>query len=565
MTARLAILILPAVISLSAQTIPDEAYTALRRKDPERAADLFAQSLIHQPEHLTIRKDYAYTLLRLGESEMARNQFALVIEKDHHDIPALLEYGFLCHETGKVAEARRIFDQVRKSDPGPFQETAQRAFNSIDNALADAIEQWQEAVRKQPTADTVHEELARRAEERDDLQLAEKHYDEALRLNPAKERFFLDLGRIRHRLGMHKESLIAYVAASRSLDIRTAEQAREQFDPNQVTDEILYAAKNYLPTPVISPSLTRTEEGSALEMADRSFDRSYLKDALRYYESAYESDPKNGHILLRLGLTQNLLGRDNLAFEWLKKARKSDDPLTAAEANRAWRNLRPQHAPYRLTLWALPMYSSRWQSAFAYGQAKVELNRKWLFRPYLSLRFATDGGSGKAPGPLSERAVTPAIGAASRPWHGIVSWAEFGGNIGNTQGTDTRAGLAHVKGWGAQLNAEDPGFFHLMENGMNYASRFSNNIMMASQNRTGYTFGPWQIGLFYAASTDSRREYWANYFEFGPSLRTRLPKLPQNAFLSVEFVRGHNYVQTGNPRAADYFDLRIGLWYAFTH
>jgi hypothetical protein len=35
--------------------------------------------------------------------------------------------------------------------------------------------------------------------------------------------------------------------------------------------------------------------------------------------------------------------------------------------------------------------------------------------------------------------------------------------------------------------------------------------------------------------------------------------------LTVDAVRGHHMVQTGNPGGAGYFDLRIGLWYALTH
>lgn len=545
------------------QSLLDDAYAALRKKDLEQAAALFSKGLDETPAHRIARKDYAYTLLKLGETEAARDQFGLTMRSDPADSISALEYAFLCHETRDRAEARRVFDRLRKEADGDARLTAERAFESIDSALTTSIRQWQDAAQKRPEADTVHEELARLAEERDDFALAEIHYAEAFRLKPAKRHFLLDLGRVREQLGKRPDALAAYLAASRSDDVRTAERAREHLPPSEtLSDEIQVSAAKYAP---MRTSLSKQGDISAIEMADRSFQLSYLNDALRYYESAHEADPKNAHVLLRLGLTQNLLGQNDEAYRWLDRARKSGDPDVAAEARRAWLNLRSEFVRYRVTAWVLPMYSSRWQSAFAYGQFKVELNTKQVFRPYLSLRFATDTGSGRAPGPLSERAVSPAIGVISRAWNGVVGWAEIGGNIGNTQGTDRRTGLAHAKGWGHQLNAETPGWYYLMENSANYASRFANNVMIATQNRVGYTPGRWQAGLFFSVSTDTRREYWANYYEIGPNFRTRLPRLPQNLFLNVELVRGQNYVQRGNPRKANYVDARIGLWYALTY
>ncbi len=549
----------------SASSLLDEAYLAMRDGQHADAVRLFSQGLEITPTHQAARKDYAYLLMRLGNSRQAREQFRIITENDPEDAHALLEYAFLCHETGERRQARLIFDQIRYTSNDIHQQTADRAFLNIDQALETAIHRWQEALTKQPQADSIHEELARLLEERNEPLQAEKHYEEAFRLRPSKERFLLDIGRVRRWIGNHRESLVAYVAATHSNDIRTAEQAQEAIAGHEIGEDIQIAARSYRPTPVITPRPERSSETTALLMADRSFDRSFLPDALRYYESAYESDPQNSYIQLRLGLTHNLLGKDDAAYQWLSKARQSSDPLVAAEANRAWNNLRPAHTPYRLTVWALPMYSSRWQSGFAYGQAKMELNKQWFFRPYLSLRAATDGGSSRAPGPLSERAWTPAIGITSRPWHRIVFWAEGGGNIGNTQGPDARSGVIHTHGWGSQLNAESPGLYYLMENGLNYASRFSHNVLFSSQNRAGYTFGRWQLGGFFAVATDSLREYWGNYVEAGPSLRMRLPRLPANAFLNVEFVHGINYISRGNPRPAHYFDLRIGLWYAFTY
>ena len=49
-------------------------------------------------------------------------------------------------------------------------------------------------------------------------------------------------------------------------------------------------------------------------------------------------------------------------------------------------NLRPDNELFRTTLWAYPLFSSRWHDVFGYGQIKTEIRLKKL--PVPSLRFA---------------------------------------------------------------------------------------------------------------------------------------------------------------------------------
>ncbi len=529
----------------------------------EQAASKFNEGLRERPDHPSARKDLAYTLLRLGETEAARDQFGLVAKSDSADWASALEYGFLCHETQQRAEARRMFDHVRSNGDGEARATAEKAFLSVDGQLESGIKQWLEAARKRPEADSVHEELARLAEERDELELAETHYAEAFRLKPTKRHFLLNLASVRERLGKALEANAAWLAASRSPDVRTSERARERMPAGEPSPEVVRMAERYA---MVRTAAVRKGDLSAIDMADRSFQLGYLQDALRYYEVAQEADPANAHAQLRLGWTNNLLGDDRAAYRWFAQARTAPDKAIAKEASKAWRNLRETQAALRPTLWILPMYSTRWQSAFAYGQVKVEFRAGRLpFKPYLSLRFAGDTGAPQTPLPLSERSITPAAGVVTKPWRRMSLWAEAGGNIGNTQGPDARAGLTHAKGFGHLLGSETPGSFFLTESGVNYASRFGNNVMFGSQNRVGYTLGRIQAGWLFGASTDTQHEYWANFIEFGPSLRARLPRLPDNLLLSVELVRGRNFFNTSNPRKADYWDLRLGLLYALTY
>ena len=54
-----------------------------------------------------------------------------------------------------------------------------------------------------------------------------------------------------------------------------------------------------------------------------------MKDALRYYTLAHESDPVDARIALKLGWTNNLLHDDATALHWFDIARHSDDPAIA--------------------------------------------------------------------------------------------------------------------------------------------------------------------------------------------------------------------------------------------
>ena len=65
---------------------------------------------------------------------------------DPSDFHVALEYAFLCHDTKMEAEARRVFDQVRKSGDPVSRATAEQAFQNIDQPLAAGIERWKQAL-----------------------------------------------------------------------------------------------------------------------------------------------------------------------------------------------------------------------------------------------------------------------------------------------------------------------------------------------------------------------------------------------------------------------------------
>ena len=102
----------PAYISLS------HAYEHLWAKDYDKAIASFERAIEAAPTRPSVRKDLAYTLLKAGETDAARDQFGEAVRLDQNDTHVALEYAFLCYETKKQAEARRIFDRIRKTgDP----------------------------------------------------------------------------------------------------------------------------------------------------------------------------------------------------------------------------------------------------------------------------------------------------------------------------------------------------------------------------------------------------------------------------------------------------------------
>lgn len=201
----------------------ERAYAALRARHFDQAVALFREAISSQPARTDIRKDLGYTLLKIGETEAARDEFAAALELAPEDDILALEYAFLAYETKQQAVARRTFNRLRqKGNP-----VAERAFRNIDVPLSRAIERWQHAVKLVPDRFSAHEELARVAEQRDQLDLAAEHYGLAWRLRPDRRSFLLALGRVWKSMGRNEDAHAALLAASRGTESRVAEAARE--------------------------------------------------------------------------------------------------------------------------------------------------------------------------------------------------------------------------------------------------------------------------------------------------------------------------------------------------
>lgn len=588
----------------------DRAYQELRAKDYDAAIANFESALAAAPPRASIHKDLAYTLLKVGENRRARDHFAEAMRLDPADRQVALEYAFLCYETGEPVAARRIFDQLRGLDA-----TAAEAFENIDRPLREGIARWQQALLENPGDYGGHEELARLAEKRDETELAAEHFEKAWRLRPERRELLLDMGRTWKELGRAEDANAALLAASRGAEPRVAEQAREllparypyvyeferalELDPTNadLRRELAYLHIAMGQTVQAEEQLARVEalqplkkldgreeepaKGSAeaKELGARSLEKGYMKDALRYLSVAHENNPVDFDVMLKLGWTNNILKNDREAVKWFALARRSPDPQTANEAAKAYRNLEPETERFRTTVWVFPTFSTRWHDLFAYTQAKTEMRLprlRWL-HPYGSVRFVGDThgserfGIGWAPQYLSEQSVIVGAGIATQAWRGATAWFEAGESFHlrpapldvSTATPDYRGGVSFARGiaprhWFGETNED-----------LIYVSRFDNDTLFYSQNRFGHdlpgTAVRAQVYWNWNATFDLKREYWANFVETGPGLRFHPRWAPPSVLISINALRGIYLITNGNPHPPIFNDLRVGVWYAFTH
>ena len=320
----------------------------------------------------------------------------------------------------------------------------------------------------------------------------------------------------------------------------------------------------------------------AKELADKSIEKGYLKDALKYLQTAHENDPLDFNVMLKLGVTYNILKNDEEAVRWFNLARRSPDQSTAAQAARSYHNLKPELDRFRTTVWVFPMFSTRWHDLFTYAQAKTELRLPhWFIRPYVSARFIGDTQglvtfANLGPQYLSERSVILGAGVATTPWRGITGWFEAGEALryqptGAAPGRlipDYRGGLSFGNGFGNLLARGAHGLFAETNDDGVFVSRFGNDSLLYSQNRTGYTLRATEAFAGFHAqfywnwngTVDALGQYWANYVETGPGVRFRFASV----LFSVNVLRGAYLINHGNPRGPNFNDVRVGVWYAFT-
>jgi tetratricopeptide (TPR) repeat protein len=632
-----------------------KAYDALKNRDYDLAIELFHKGIALQPANPGLHKDLAYTFLKAGDNPAARDEFAAALKLNPQDENAALEFAFLAFETKQPIQARRMFDKLRQTGSAATRQTAEQAFQNIDKPLAASIARWQQAIAQSPkpndlTMFSAHWELAQTAELRDELALAAKEYEICRQLKPQMAELLLHCARVYAQINRGEEAQAALLAASRSSDSRTAEQALEiygtrypypyeflnalKLDPRNATlrrelaylylamndkpkaieqlEAILsanpkdYAAREQLdalrgfktrPQYIPHDAASSASTTSAKAMGLKSLALGYNNDAIKYLLQALEEDPKDSEAMLKLAWAYNAAKRDAEAKIWFDRARHAEERQIAVEANKAFHTLNGDVMP-QTTVWALPMYSSRWNDVFTYGQIKRSLpipglhHFNKLVSFYVSTRFTGDTKTGftsqnvSYPENLSQSAFIFGIGASSKTWHHFTGWVEAGEsvkylNLKNVGAAvpDYRGGLNFAKGFGSLLASNKAGFYYETTGDAIYVSSFGKDWLFYSQNRAGRTI---PIGegnklqfLFNGNLVqDEQRQPWANIFEYGPGLRFHPHWLPANVYFSTDFLLGIRLLQQWDGQASTsaknvyyptfYNDFRVGFWYALT-
>ena len=303
----------------------DRAYKALREKRYDEAITAFLKGIEAAPGRASIRKDLAYTYLKVGESEAARDQFGEAMRLEPADFHVALEYAFLCFETREQAKARRIFDRIRKTGDPASRATAEQAFQNIDGPLREGIERWKKAVELAPDNYSGHYELARLAEQRDELELAADHYLKAWRLFPDRKSGLLDLGRVWKALNRVEEANAALLAASRGGEPRAAEAARELLPARY---PYVYEFRRALELDPGNAELRRELAYLLLRMGKQD-------EAEREFKAVTDSTPADLLSAAQLGFL--LLARKDSqhAMPLLDRVLKGDDPDLAARVRSA--------------------------------------------------------------------------------------------------------------------------------------------------------------------------------------------------------------------------------------
>jgi Tfp pilus assembly protein PilF len=585
------------------------AYDLLRANRFDDAIAHFRQALAISPEKASIYKDLGYALLKTGENLDARDAFAMAWSLDQQDIPIALEFAFLANETGQRRQARLVFLRFRDQNP-----TAAQAFTNIDQPLAEGIARWLAVVQQDPSNFSAHEELARLAEQRDQLTLAIDHFQAAWQLRPQRRELLVDLGRLLNETGQPERATNALLAASRATDSRIADRATRllpnrypyvyefrnalAFDP---TNRELRSELGYLliamgdptsgqkeldllaPTEPTLRDRSEAPSASVRTMGLRSYEAGFLPDAIRYLTAALDQDPLDFEVMLRLAWSYNLLKRDAEAVPWFELAAKSPDPAIAAEARSAWKRLTPEAQASQTSFWVFPTFSTRWHTAFGYAQWRTDLKLPFVkLRTYVSTRLVGDSrGAVLQPGfaspqYLSESSLIPAIGITSNTWRGLRFWGEAGiawsyrhkTGVSRTQ-QDIRGGLSMVRSYGSLIGASSPGLFREHELDALYIHRFNRTFLISTRHRFGLTIptDALRLQLTWNANftADPRRQYWANFLETGPGLRFRFPFMPPSMLVTADALRGVYTTNRDNPRRPNFVDFRLGVWYSVSH
>ena len=590
------------------QVYKDLAYTLQKMGETEQAVEAFEAYHKARPSDYQTIMELAYLYVQVQKEDRALEFFRRAMDSPDRAQAAQARQGYQNVEGPILAEVAR-WSKAIEQDPQNFdaRESLADAYVRHGDA-ARAIEQYTWLRREAPsryrhliTLSELHSKLAVTGDAKSDAAHADAarayallawrspdarvagqgrgifngneeerypygpEFERALELEPwqtaiAKELAYLYLTMNRQDRAV---PLLERVVRESPQDAQSIAQLRMLTEPAQP----LAAPVESPPVPVVAPVPVQDTAQHHKELGYASLQKSYLADAAREFETALRVDPDDDQAILQLGYIYNMLHQDSTAVGWFKRALRSRDTKVATQARQAIHNL--EKPRFTTTMWALPLVSSRWDTAFGYGQIKTEWNTKKLpFRPYVSMRFEGDSTTrtgGTNPVVLSSDGVTAAVGAI-RPLNSHTwLWGEAGESysaVTHRTQPDYRGGVAYAKVWGAQLFGGETGRFFDTNFDAVFLSRVNRDTIAYMQTKTGYQLpsaGGLRHQLFFAANvvTDQQRSLYNNFVEVGPAYRFGFTQFKQ-VWAYVGYLHGVYTL----PGRSNYNDLRLVVWWA---
>ena len=518
------------------------------------------------PDSFSAHEELARLAERRDEFQLAAQEYAEVWRLRPGDRRYLLDLGRVWHQLG---DNRKASSALLAASRGAESRTAEAA-RALMPSRYPWVSEFRDALALDPENGALHRELAFLLLEMNERDQAEAEFRQVTRRDGKDAWALAQLGFL--LLG-RKETEEGTKVLHDALEAAGADEVLK--DRIRAALQLPRELRQRTDVPAADPA------AEARLLAKKSLEAGYLKDAARYLRVIHENDPLDFDTILNLGWTLNSLKDDTEAIEWFRLAKRSPDPAIASEANKAYTNLEPEFARVRTSVWAFPVYSSRWHDLFAWAQSKTEFRPNGLIVPYVSVRFAGDVRQRTEPAQgsalLSENAFIPGAGVSTRIWHGLRLWGEAGYAMSYVEQTgqesrfnlDLRGGVSFSRGIGHGLSDTRPGLFAETNVDMLYLSRYDHDALLYTQSRGGFSLRSWESARLQFTwnlniNQDVRRFAWANSIEMGPGIRIKLTSLPRPIVLTVDALRGHATV-LDNTRPPQWNDMRIGLWYAFSH
>ncbi len=206
----------------------DLAYGELADGDFEAAIGALREAVRVDPGDTAALKELAYALLRAGETEQARDAFQQALELAPADERTALELAYLEHETGRAAEALKRFSALRESSDESMRAAAAETAARIEAELDASIARWEATIVADPANRSVQIELGDLYRDRNEPEQAATRYLAAWNLDgPNRDEILLKLAAAREAAGDPIGAQGAWLAASRSPEVRIAEIARD--------------------------------------------------------------------------------------------------------------------------------------------------------------------------------------------------------------------------------------------------------------------------------------------------------------------------------------------------